>query len=233
MKKFVTLSITLILAGWLFPPTAQSGSELKTLEQRFSYALGLQVGADIKRMPGHVDAKAVLLGIQDQLKNRKPRLTPTQLNLPKSDFQKKDKKEKSRLQGILDKRNRKTGRAFLAANKKKKGVTTTASGLQYKVLRKSRGPRPQKSSVVEVHYRGTLLNGTEFDSSHKRGKPVSFPLSRVIPGWTEGLQLMSVGSKYRLFIPSSLAYSKRGAPPKIEPGSTLIFDVELLRIIKK
>ncbi len=233
MKKFVVFTIPLLLAGWLFSAPARAESDLKTLDQRFSYALGLQVGVDIQRMPGHVDAKAVLMGIQDQLKGRKPRLTPTEINLAKADFQKKVQKEKTRIRGVLDQKNRKAGRAFLAKNKKKKGVKVTASGLQYQVLKRGNGPRPSKTSVVEVNYRGTLLDGTEFDSSYKRGKPVSFPLSRVIPGWTEGLQLMPVGSKYRFFIPSSLAYGKRGAPPKIEPGRSLIFDVELLRIIKK
>lgn len=123
------------------------------------------------------------------------------------------------------------GRQFLAENATKDGVKTTASGLQYKVLKEGEGKSPSATDEVEVHYRGTLLDGTEFDSSYKRGQPISFPLNRVIPGWTEGVQLMKEGAKYQFFIPSNLAYGPRGTPGgPIGPDETLIFEVELLKV---
>jgi FKBP-type peptidyl-prolyl cis-trans isomerase len=127
-------------------------------------------------------------------------------------------------------KNKTEGEKFLADNKKKEGVKTTASGLQYKVLKEGSGPQPQGSDVVTVNYRGTLIDGTEFDSSYKRGQPATFPLTGVIKGWTEGLQLMKVGSKYQLFIPSNLAYGERQMGPDIGPDSTLTFEVELLDV---
>ena len=136
------------------------------------------------------------------------------------------------ISSLMSQTAKEKGEAFLRENATKEGITTTASGLQYEVLVPAEGPRPLASDTVEVHYRGTLLNGQEFDSSYKRGEPISFPLNRVIPGWTEGLQLMPVGSKYRLFIPSNLAYGPRGAGGVIGPDETLVFEVELLGIKK-
>jgi FKBP-type peptidyl-prolyl cis-trans isomerase len=128
--------------------------------------------------------------------------------------------------------NKAAGEAFLAENKKKEGVVTTASGLQYKILKEGAGEKPGPTSKVNVHYRGTTIDGKEFDSSYQRGKPISFPLNGVIKGWTEGVQLMPVGAKFQFFIPSELAYGKRGSPPSIGPDATLIFEVELLAIEK-
>ncbi|MBW2412326.1 MAG: FKBP-type peptidyl-prolyl cis-trans isomerase, partial [Deltaproteobacteria bacterium] len=148
----------------------------------------------------------------------------------KQEFSRQVQESRQTQMAALSEKNRADGEAFLAANKNKEGVVTTASGLQYKVLKKGDGPKPQNNDRVSVHYRGTLLDGTEFDSSYKRGKPATFQVNGVIRGWTEALQLMNVGSKYQLFIPSDLAYGTRGAGRKIGPNSTLIFDVELLGI---
>src|SRR5688572_6631726 len=139
----------------------------------------------------------------------------------------KDLETKAQELGV---RSKKEGEDFLAANKSKEGVKSTATGLQYKVIKEGKGPKPKPTDVVKVHYRGTLLNGTEFDSSYKRGEPVEFPLGQVIPGWTEGVQLMTVGSKYQFFIPGDLAYGERGNQG-IPPNSTLQFEVELLEIV--
>ena len=135
-------------------------------------------------------------------------------------------------EGSLAEKNQKEGEAFLAANAKKAGVTTLPSGLQYAIIKDGTGKKPSATDIVTVHYKGTLLNGAEFDSSYKRGQPASFPLNQVIKGWTEGVQLMKEGSKYKFFIPSNLAYGPRGAGGLIGPNSTLIFEVELLSIQK-
>jgi FKBP-type peptidyl-prolyl cis-trans isomerase len=138
----------------------------------------------------------------------------------------------NKVMGSLAEKNKSEGEAFLKANADKDGVKITASGLQYQVIKEGEGQKPKAEETVKVHYAGTLLDGTEFDSSYKRGEPTTFPLNRVIRGWTEGLQLMTVGSKYRFFIPSNLAYGPQGAGQQIGPNSTLIFDVELLAIEK-
>jgi len=180
--------------------------QLETLAEKFSYALGLQVGAFLASQ-GDVDLTLFMRGVDDVLKKRKPLLTRQEAADVKEEFSRKRKEE-------------------LAVNNKKEG----ASGLQYTVLSKGDGATPKATDRVRVHYEGTLINGTVFDSSYKRGEPVSFPVNGVIAGWTEALQLMKVGSKYRLFIPSDLAYKARGAGNDIGPHATLIFDVELLGI---
>jgi FKBP-type peptidyl-prolyl cis-trans isomerase FklB len=131
---------------------------------------------------------------------------------------------------VVGEKNVKEGETFLAANKKKEGVVTLPSGLQYKILKTGDGPKPTKDQTVKCHYRGTLIDGTEFDSSYKRGEPTEFPVGQVIKGWTEALQLMPVGSKWQLFIPSDLAYGPNGAGQMIGPNVTLIFDIELISI---
>src|SRR3989338_270904 len=145
-------------------------------------------------------------------------------------FQNEMKTKQAEHAKVLGGKNKKEGEAFLAENKKKEGVKTTASGLQYKVIKNGNGKKPKATDTVTVHYKGTLIDGTEFDSSYKRGEPTSFPVNQVIAGWTEALQLMNVGSKWQLFIPANLGYGDRGAGPQIGPNAAFIFEVELISL---
>jgi len=206
--------------------------ELNTSDEKLSYAIGLEIGTTLKKLPAEIDFAVFIQAVEDGLKGKETLLTQQQAIEIKKEFGKKVQEDRARKTKGLAEKNLKEGEAFLAENKKKKGVITTESGLQYLVLQEGDGPKPKATDRVKVHYRGTLLDGTEFDSSYKRGQPVTFMLNRVIAGWTEGVQLMKVGSKYRLFIPSNLAYRERGAGPLIGPNSTLIFEVELLAIEK-
>jgi FKBP-type peptidyl-prolyl cis-trans isomerase len=209
---------------------AQDKPDLTNPKQKTSYVVGLDISTTLKRQDLDLDAKALAAGIADGLAG-KPALTEEEqkaviMDLRKSVMAKMEAKQ----QAIADK-NLKDGEAFLAANAKKDGVKTTASGLQYKVLKSGSGPSPKSTDTVKVQYEGKLIDGTVFDSSIERGEPAVFPLDHVIPGWTEALQLMKVGSKYQLFIPAKLAYGEHGPGP-IGPNSTLIFEVELLSIEK-
>jgi FKBP-type peptidyl-prolyl cis-trans isomerase FklB len=193
-----------------------------SIKEKASYAIGVSVGASIKGQSLDVDLTFLLKGIQETLEG-------------KAALNQKDAMEAIRAyQGEASKRagekNKKDGEAFLAENKVKEGVETLPSGLQYKVVTAGAGEKPKATDTVKTHYRGTLIDGTEFDSSYSRNEPATFPVNGVIKGWTEALQLMGVGSKWMLFVPSNLAYGERGSPPRIGPNSTLIFEVELLAI---
>ncbi|MFH1731712.1 MAG: FKBP-type peptidyl-prolyl cis-trans isomerase [Planctomycetota bacterium] len=213
--------------------TAPAAPEMKTLDQKFSYVVGMNMGGSLKSLGVKIDVGALMRGLADGLSGRKPALTEAEATGVMSDVRErimqraKEDVEKGKDVG---KKNLEAGAAFLAANAKRKGVTTTKSGLQYVVIKEGAGPKPTANDAVRVHYRGTLIDGTEFDSSYKRGKPATFPVGGVIPGWTEALQLMNVGAKCRLFIPGELAYGARGAGPTIGPNAVLIFEVELLGI---
>lgn len=204
--------------------------ELTTSEQKTSYALGLDVATSFKRMPIQVDAEAFMAGVQDIFSDTAPKLSREEFMSLMTEFQKKMQEESQKAQQAVAQQNAAAGVQFLEENAKKDGVVTTASGLQYMVLEEGAGDEPGAEDTVSVHYEGTLIDGTVFDSSIKRGEPVSFPVNGVIPGWTEALQLMKPGSKFRLFVPSKLAYGERGAGQQIAPNSTLIFDVELIGI---
>lgn len=207
--------------------------ELKTPDEKLSYAIGLEIGTSLKNLPTEIEFDIFVQAVEDALKGKEPLLTQQEAREIKMEFGKKVRAERAQKRKEAGEKNRKEGEAFLAENKKKEGVVTTESGLQYMVLHEGDGPKPKVTDRVKVHYRGTLIDGTEFDSSYKRGKPATFPLKGVVAGWTEALQLMKVGSKYRLFVPSELAYGKRGRGPKIEPNAVLIFELELLEIEKK
>jgi FKBP-type peptidyl-prolyl cis-trans isomerase FklB len=207
---------------------------LKTPKEKFSYAIGLKMGENFKRQSVEVDPAILARGVKDALAGNKGLLTDEEAQSAIMDTQKEVRarmEEKNKEAGAA---NKKEGDAFLEANKSKEGVKVLPSGLQYKILKEGTGPKPAASDSVSVNYRGTLINGKEFDSSYKRGQPATFPVSRVIPGWTEALQLMPVGSKWELFIPSDLAYGEHNPPGgDIGPDETLIFEVELLSIENK
>jgi FKBP-type peptidyl-prolyl cis-trans isomerase FklB len=205
---------------------------LTTEKDKQSYAIGLNVGKSLHRDDIEVDPKIVLQGLQDAMAGGAVLLTDDQIKTVMTDLQTqvRQKQEEKRL--AMAETNKKDGAAFLAANATKPGVVTLPSGLQYKILTPGTGPKPTATDSVICNYRGTLLDNTEFDSSYKRGEPATFPVTGVIKGWTEALQLMPVGSKWQLFIPSDLAYGERGRPP-IEPNATLVFELELTSIAPK
>jgi FKBP-type peptidyl-prolyl cis-trans isomerase len=205
---------------------------LKTQKEKFSYALGMsqgkRMGESLRKQSVPFDPAILARGMKDGLAGGKTLLTDEEAQAAMME-QKKQMEAKMQEAGAA---NKKEGDAFLAENKGKEGVVTLPSGLQYKILTAGTGPKPTASDSVVCNYRGTLIKGTEFDSSYKRGQPATFPVTGVIKGWTEALQLMPVGSKWQLFVPSDLAYGESGRPG-IEPNSTLIFEVELLSIEDK
>jgi FKBP-type peptidyl-prolyl cis-trans isomerase FklB len=227
-----TTAVAIILWALAGSAQAQDRPALKSDKEKVSYSIGLDIGANFKRQSVEMDSKALAAGIADGLSGAKPALSEDEVKKVLADFQQQMRTRMAAAAQQAADENKKKGEAFLADNKKKKGVVTLPSGLQYKVLKESKGAKPKATDTVSVHYVGTLIDGTEFDSSIKRGEPASFGVSEVIKGWTEGVQLMSVGSKWQLVIPSNLAYGDQGAGPQIGPNSTLIFEVELLEIKK-
>jgi FKBP-type peptidyl-prolyl cis-trans isomerase len=195
--------------------------------------MNIAKGLTSQMKPGDVDNASLLRGMKDMLTGAKPALSMDEAVAALAQLQKTVQLEEDAALQQAGEANQKAGDAFLAANKSKEGVVTTSSGLQYKILTQGTGPKPSATDTVVCNYRGTLLDGTEFDSSYKRGQPATFPLNQVIKGWTEGVALMPVGSKYQFYIPAALAYGARGAGGDIGPNSTLIFDVELISIKDK
>lgn len=200
--------------------------ELKNDKQKFSYSVGIQVGQNLKRQNLDYDAKALAQGIQDALAGTTPKLSEAEMRAAMEAVQKKEIEKRE----AAAKKNLETGKAYLADNKKKAGVVARESGLQYKILKDGKGKQPKATDTVSVHYRGTLINGTEFDSSYKRNEPATFPVNGVIEGWQEVLPLMKEGAKWQVWIPANLAYGARGAGGAIGPNETLIFEIELLAV---
>jgi FKBP-type peptidyl-prolyl cis-trans isomerase FklB len=193
--------------------------------------VGLGLGRNLAADDIQLNLNWLVKGVQDGMnKAAKPLLTDEEYRATMTAFQKQLQDKQLADAAASGEKNKADGAAFLAANAKKEGVVTTKSGLQYQVLKRGTGPSPKATDTVKVHYHGTLLDGTVFDSSVQRDEPAEFPVNRVIPGWTEALQLMKVGDKFRLFIPANLAYGERGAGGDIGPNATLVFDVELLEI---
>jgi FKBP-type peptidyl-prolyl cis-trans isomerase len=211
----------------------QAAPALTTQKDKFSYALGMNLGTSLHKQSVPVDPNILLRGLKDALAGGKTALTEDQARAALMEVQSEMRKKQQEQMQAAGEANKKEGEAFLAANKAKDGVVTLPSGLQYKILTQGTGPKPTATDSVVCNYRGTLINGTEFDSSYKRGEPATFPVNGVIKGWTEALQLMPVGSKWQLFVPSDLAYGERSPGPEITPDSTLIFEVELLSIQNK
>ncbi len=217
--------------------SAAAAPALTTRTQKFSYALGMNIGtglgANLKKQSVEVDSNLVSQGLKDAMSGGKTRLTEEEAKAVLTEVQAEVNKQREEKAKQAAATNKTEGETFLAVNKGKEGVVTLPSGLQYKILTVGTGPKPTATDSVKCNYKGTLINGTEFDSSYKRGQPATFGVGQVIKGWTEALQLMPVGSKWQLFIPSSLAYGERGMGAEIGPNSTLIFDVELLSIEEK
>jgi FKBP-type peptidyl-prolyl cis-trans isomerase FklB len=197
--------------------------QLKDQTDKVSYSIGMNIGFNLSKQKVDVNSDQLAAGIKDSIAG-KPQLTPEQVKEVMTQFEKYKEQE----QNEAGEKNKTQGAKFLEDNKKKDGVITTASGLQYKVIKEGNGAQPKATDMVTVNYRGTLIDGTEFDSSYKRGQPATFPVNGVIKGWTEALQLMKVGSKYQVVVPSNLAYGERSVSPEIGPNATLIFEVELL-----
>lgn len=226
--------LTAILSIMLIAGHADAGDKtaLKNEKDKVSYSIGTQIGNNFKNQSMDVDVDLIAKGIKDALSGGKLLMTEKEIKETITALQKDMMAKQAERMKVVAEKNRKEGEAFLADNKKKEGVKTTPSGLQYKVIKDGNGPTPKMADTVTVNYRGTLINGTEFDSSYKREEPATFPVNSVIPGWTEAMQMMKVGSKWHLFVPANLAYGEQGAGPQIGPNSTLIFEVELTAINK-
>src|SRR5213593_1891369 len=220
MKYFILIVSASLLALPLFGQ--DKSPQLKDQKDKISYGIGMNIGFNLSRQKVDINPDILAAGIKDAIVG-KPQLTSDQVKDVMAQFE-KDMEQKQKQAG---EKNKTEGAKFLEENKKKPGVKTTASGLEYKPIKEGTGPQPKATDMVTVNYRGTLIDGTEFDSSYKRGQPATFPVNGVIKGWTEALQLMKQGSKYQLVIPSNLAYGERAMGADIGPNATLIFEVEL------
>lgn len=202
-----------------------------TEEQKTSYALGMNIMGNLAELPIEIDVESVIAAIKDVSAGKETALKVEEYHKYMQEFQKKVQQAGQQAVAKAAENNKKAGAEFLAENAKKDGIKVTSSGLQYRVITEGSGDKPAATSKVKVHYTGKLTDGTVFDSSVQRGEPIDFALNQVIAGWTEGVQLMTPGSKYEFFIPSDLAYGDRGAGNAIPPGATLIFEVELLEVL--
>jgi FKBP-type peptidyl-prolyl cis-trans isomerase len=228
MKYVFVVAMSIVLLAC--QGNTQDKVELKSSQDSVSYSIGLNIGKNLKAQKVKVNLAAMSKGVKDILDSAKALLTDEQADMVMREFQQRMMAKQQEEASAAGEKNKKDGEAFLAANKTKEGVKTTASGLQYKVITMGTGPKPKPEQTVTVHYKGTLIDGTEFDSSIKRGQPAEFGVSQVIPGWIEGIQLMPVGSKFEFYIPSNLANGERGAGAQIGPHATLVFEVELLSV---
>ncbi len=212
--------------------TAVTKESLKTNMDKLNYAVGMEIGKNTKRNNLELNEAIFLKGMKDGIASAEPMLTEEEMMKVKRDHSTAQREKRKKDREELGKKNKDASAKFLDENKKKEGIVTTASGLQYKILKEGTGDKPALTDRVKVNYRGTLVDGTEFDSSYKRNEPATFGVNRVVKGWTEALQLMPVGSKWQVFIPPDLGYGPQGAGDKIGPEAVLIFDMELVEIVK-
>lgn len=230
-----TLPAVIGAFGLIVSTSILADNSLKTFEDKASYIMGQNLGKQVAQQQQQINVDKFLLGIKDAISGNQAKLSQQEVQEVVAEFQKRAQKaqeeKQAQLKAVGDK-NKKEGDAFLAKNKSKDGIKTLASGLQYKVLKKGSGETPKATDTVVTNYRGNLIDGRVFDSSYKRGQPATFPVSGVIKGWTEALQLMKVGAKWQLFVPSELAYGESSVGQIIEPNSVLIFEIELLEIKK-
>ncbi len=227
MKYMIVVAMSVLL---LACQGNTQNKELKTTQDSVSYVIGTNIGGNLKAQKVEVNIDALARGIKESMDTGKTLLTEEQARTLMMAFQQRMMEKQQSEAKVAGEKHRKEGEAFLAANKTKADVVTTASGLQYKVITMGTGPKPKADQTVTVNYRGTTIDGKEFDSSFKRGEPATFGVGQVIGGWTEAIQLMPVGSKWELYIPADLAYGDHGSGEHIPPGATLIFEVELLSV---
>lgn len=232
MKKIV---IFFIAGMFMVPFCLQADdtaieSPFKTSTEKLSYSMGLDLGKYLKSIGNELDIAVLKSGIDDGFSGVEPKMSQEELAAVQEEFAARMKAQQEEQLAAMMEKNKAAGQAYLDENKMKEGVKVTDSGLQYEVIEEADGPKPVTGDVVKVDYVGTLVDGTEFDSSIKRGEPAVFGVDQVIPGWSEALQLMAVGSKYRVVIPADLAYGEAGAPPVIQPNSVLVFEINLLGI---
>ena len=220
------------LAAWAAEEAKPAPVELNTDVQKVSYSIGTQIGTSMKKDGLDIDMKAFVRGIEDARGGKELALTPEQMKQVMDSFRKQLMEKMQADRAASGEKNKAEGAKFLEENAKAAGVKTLPSGLQYKVVTEGKGEMPKATDTVRTHYSGKLLDGTEFDSSYARNEPAEFPVTGVIPGWTEALQLMHVGDKWQLFIPANLAYGENGAGQDIPPNAALIFEIELLDIVK-
>ena len=229
MKRRLAMAMcaAVALSGAAF---AADAPELKGDKEKLSYSIGMDIGGNLKKQSVEVDPDLLAKGVKDGYGGGKTLLTEDEARQAITTFQKALMAKKAETMRILAEKNKAEGEKFLAENAKREGVKTLPSGLQYREIAPGTGKSPKTTDTVTTHYKGTLIDGTEFDSSYKRGEPATFPVSGVIPGWTEALQLMKEGAKWRLFVPSRLAYGEKGAGQMIGPNATLVFEVELISV---
>ncbi len=232
--RYALFALALALVAWNSIVAQQPGAQLNLPDNRTkaSYIIGTNIGGQMKADDLNLDLNALMKGIQDGMAGAPPAMTQEEMQKVMTAFRQEVEAIQAKKAAVAGGANKDEGLKFLAANKAQPGVTTLPSGLQYKVLKQGNGPSPKPTDQVTTHYRGTLINGKVFDSSYDRGQPATFPVNGVIKGWTEALQLMKVGDKWQLYVPSELAYGERSAGQDIGPNSVLIFEVELISIGK-
>lgn len=230
MKSAVIAALSLVLISC--QGNTQEKAQVKTAVDSVSYGIGVDIGKNLKAQSIDINSAVLGEGVKDAMTGAKTVLTDQQLEDVMMRFRKDIMAKQQEKAHVMGDKNKKEGAVFLAENMKKEGVKTTASGLQYKILKAGTGPKPDATQTVTINYKGTLIDGTEFDSSYKRGQPTTYAVSGFVKGWIEALQMMQVGSKWQLFIPSELAYGERGNGQMIPPNSTLIFEIELLSVNK-